>query len=373
MDNQIKIAFYDDQALSLMINPYHPSGGAAKQVLAWRKGLSEIGYETKLIGSHKNVKQFEQDKTIIISYNPNLGIKLIRYFYIRIPALFLAVKKSRCNYLYYGIPGHFTGLLALVARICGKKFILRISNDYLVDNRYRKQTDIFRYLFYLLAFKFANFVICQNTYQLNQLSKKYSGKTYLLKNPYIGKINNTPFKMAQREYVAWVGIMQHQKNIPLLLSIAAEMPTIEFKIAGNVSSRLNDEGLKALNSLKKLPNVEMLGFINAEEVQLLLKGAIFLLNTSHYEGFSNTFLEAFSEGTPVLTLKQNDPGGIIADNDLGYIFRDAVDLKSAYIKMTTDEYLYHRLSKNCIDYMLREHDLHKQCKEFVQILQNNIS
>ncbi len=368
MSSKIKICFYDSNAIQLISDSYHPSGGAAKQVLAWIKGLSLLGNTVILMGSHDNPDLYKDNNSILISYNEKKGVKILRYLYIRIPGLFITLKKAKCDYVYYGVPGHFTGLLALITKTVRKKFILRISNDYLVDHRYMDQTDSFRKFFYSIAFRLSDYILCQNDYQLKQVSKIYPDKCFLLKNPFIGEIQKSFIPLNKRLYIAWIGIIQHQKNIPFLYDIASEMTEVNFKISGNISSKLSDSELKALDLLKKLPNVELLGFINADEVIELLKSATFLLNTSHYEGFSNTFLEAFSVGTPVLTLEHNDPGGIIADKKLGFIFQNVDELKAIYSNETSLAENYSILAQNCINYMKNEHELHVQCQQLNEIL-----
>ena len=77
-----------------------------------------------------------------------------------------------------------------------------------------------------------------------------------------------------------------------------------------------------------------------------LKEAKFLLSTSRYEGFSNTFLESMVVGTPILTTPAVNPDSIISDFELGYIYQDAEDLKLILDNMDLSYYL--EKSKNCI-------------------------
>jgi glycosyltransferase involved in cell wall biosynthesis len=53
-----------------------------------------------------------------------------------------------------------------------------------------------------------------------------------------------------------------------------------------------------------------------EKAQYIIAEAARLLSTSDEEGFSNTFLEAWSSGTPVISLKL-DPDHIIERQELG--------------------------------------------------------
>ncbi|MFW5879377.1 MAG: glycosyltransferase family 4 protein [bacterium] len=364
----IAVLFYDSQALSLSCDPLHPSGGAAKQVLAWSKGLSDIGIKTIIAGDHKDVNFFKDKPGTLITYNPEKGIRILRYLYYRTPRIILSLYRSKASHIYCGIPGHTSGLLAIISKVLRKKFILRISNDYLVDNRYKSNVDWFRYIFYKIGFILSEYIICQNSYQHTVLTKKYPYKTYILSNPYIRCTDNKPAPLEKRKFISWIGIMQYQKNVPLLLEVARSLPDYQFKIAGNISKNINHKDQLAIDELSNMPNVSLLGFISADDVLNLLRKSYILINTSHYEGFSNTFLEAFSTGTPVFTLQQNDPSDIITTHNLGYIYKNTDDFKIAFYKVVQDKSNFNELSSNCIKYMKNNHDLTHQSEKLLDII-----
>ncbi|MCH8535328.1 MAG: glycosyltransferase family 4 protein [Flavobacteriaceae bacterium] len=370
MKKNIKIAFYDSNVLHYLKDPLHPTGGAAKQVIAWIKGLSELGYSTTLIGSHNDPALFSKDNNVFVSYIDNKGVRVFRYFYVRIPGILKALVKSKCDYVYYGVPGHFTGLLSILTKLCGKKFILRISNDYLVDIRYKQQTDMLRYFFYKIAFLLSDSIICQNEYQYNILKVNYSKKTKLISNPFLGSVEQKGVQLCKRNGIAWIATIQHQKNILLLYDIALKMPEIKFTIAGNISNKLSVLENECLNKLQMLPNVEMLGFIDKNKVNKLLAESVILLNTSYYEGFSNTFLEAFSVGTPVFTLSHNDPGSIIRNYKIGLIYDNVESFKDQYKKLVSSDSLYLEYSNNCLEYLKKNHQLILQTKELLNAIRS---
>jgi glycosyltransferase involved in cell wall biosynthesis len=108
-----------------------------------------------------------------------------------------------------------------------------------------------------------------------------------------------------------------------------------------------------LEKLKQLPNVHFSGFLQRHQVLPFLANARFLLNTSHHEGFSNTFLEAWSVGTPVISGVQVNPDSIISKHDLGIIYNDVFDLCKQYAAVTPE--LYQLLSGNARDYVTQHH------------------
>ena len=70
--------------------------------------------------------------------------------------------------------------------------------------------------------------------------------------------------------------------------------------------------------LRQLPNVDYRGQVAPQEAATVIGNASVLLSTSDEEGFPNTFLQAWTSGTPVVTLRV-DPDGIIAREQLGAV------------------------------------------------------
>ncbi len=80
---------------------------------------------------------------------------------------------------------------------------------------------------------------------------------------------------------------------------------------------------------QRLPDVELLGRRNHEEVMSLLKGARFLLFPSEwYECFPVTLVEAFACGVPVIASRLGAMAEIVEDGRTGLHFapKDSEDL-----------------------------------------------
>ena len=152
------------------------------------------------------------------------------------------------------------------------------------------------------------------------------------------------------------------KNIPIL-------PQQKFKIAGKLHNDADNETIKAISELEKLDNVEFVGYLNREEVQNFFIKAVLLLNTSHFEGFSNTFLEAWSFGVPVVSTKNVNPDGIISKYNLGKIsesYEDLLNCLNDILNLPDKE--YNDLSINCHNYVKKYHDPKVLASKFVDFL-----
>ena len=65
---------------------------------------------------------------------------------------------------------------------------------------------------------------------------------------------------ARRRTIGFVGTLNKNIDFPLLLTIARRLPDVTLRIVGPVVSKLAPAQQNALETLKSLPNVEMLGF-----------------------------------------------------------------------------------------------------------------
>lgn len=223
----------------------------------------------------------------------------------------------------------------------------------MVDDRFKKKLGIFRYLIFYFSFAFSSIILCQNNYQLEKIKKKFPNqKILLIYNPYDMDLQNV--YPSRGKYVAWVGIFQYQKNLGALLEIAKQLDNIEFRIAGKAQETLDVKSNEALQKLKYLDNVNFVGFLSKNDTLEFLASSYCLLNTSYYEGFSNTYLESISVGTPIVSRRAVDPDHIIEKNHLGLVANDYNKLPDQIISLINcdkEEY-FTRGSK----YLRKNHD-----------------
>src|SRR5205823_12261351 len=179
--------------------------------------------------------------------------------------------------------------------------------------RYKIGLRQYEWLAYSWARHRAAGFLCQNRYQRDQLAALFPGKPiHVLHNPiFIAEDATAPLPRVERGYVAWLGVFRYPKNLPLLVRIAQELPAVKFRVAGMLSRDADQSTVDAVNGLRHLANVELVGYIRRADIQPFLSEAAMLLCTSHYEGFSNVFLEALVVGTPVVTRRPVDPDLIV--------------------------------------------------------------
>jgi glycosyltransferase involved in cell wall biosynthesis len=366
-----KIFFLQLQNMELIVENGNPRGGAAVQTLVWMQAFRDLGFEV-FQGKFDNdtrrlLPEFDWVKTLPI-YHPKKNKKRLAWFTHRFPSIYQAIKKSQCDYVYVSIPKWNTFYIALICKILKVKFILRIANDNICDKRIYLNHSKLEAKYISLSFKTSDFILTQNEFQYRNLKAKFPLKRILkIFNPIVINKNVLFPKAIKIGFIAWVANFRYQKNLALLFQIASTLVNEKFKIAGIPLLPMDSETEESFNKLKELPNVEFLDNIPKSEILTFFSKAKFLLNTSRYEGFSNTFLEAMLTGTPILSTNKVNPDGIIDTFNLGYIYDDEKDLKKILDSIGVEEYLLK--SKNCIAFVQNNHDhlvLGKHLLEFLE-------
>lgn len=365
-----KILFTQSDIVELVVEKGNPMGGAVVESLIWMTALNQLGIKVQLVKNANDkrpiLEEFAWIETVT-TFDPKKGIKWLRWVTYRFPTIFMALKNSKADYIYEPIPTWNSFFLGIFCKLLGIKQILRVANDNMLDGRIKITHSRFDQIFIHLGFKICNFISVQNEFQFNALKRKLPFKKIIkLFNPFIIQDNLELKVFDEKSYICWVANFRYQKNLRLLFNIASTITNNEFKIAGQSKEKMDEETHDFVEKLKFLANIEFVGSVSRKDILNFFSKSKFLLNTSHYEGFSNTFLESMMTGTPILTTANVNPDGIIDTFGLGYIYKDENDLKQILNNISETDYL--EKSKNCTDYIKNNHDHLVLGKRFMDFL-----
>jgi len=359
----MRILFFDFELPHLLKDSEFPVGGWAVQLRQLLIALSAAGHHVGVLtweGANAYVGE-QSVCELVETYDPKKGIRKARLLYYFLPSIIRGVYAFRPDVIVQSCAGFNTGVMALMARLYGVPFVHRIACDTDADGRYGLYLKGREQIGFRFGLKRSQLVVCQNDYQLASIKAQFPEKpAHIVRNMILRNDAASRMSPPKRSYIAWLGVFRRQKNLPLLLRIATALPGVSFRIGGMVPPKLDAETAEAIEGLKKLPNVEFAGYIRREGVSDFLKGAIALLSTSDFEGFSNAFLEAFQNGTPVVARKAVDPDSIVARHNLGLIADDEAELMQmveAACRLDADS--YDRLSERCRAYVDANHSPEK--------------
>lgn len=370
---QVRILSIDFSIPYLLKDDNYPIGGWAVQLSIWLRALENAGHEAALLtwkGALAHVGSGQQIK-LIETYDPARGVRVAKYFYSYIPKILAAARAYHPDVMIQGASAVHTAIMAFVAGQLGIPFVHRIVNDIHVDERWKSGLRSYEWLAYSWARHRTAAFLCQNEYQRVKLAALFPGKPiHVIQNAVVvAEDAPAPLPRAERRYVAWLGVFRYGKNLPLLLRIAQEFPAIKFRVAGLPERYVDQPTLEAVNGLRHLPNVELVGHVRRADVRQFLSEATMLLCTSDFEGFSNALLEALAVGTPVVTRRQVDPDSIVVRHALGASAEDELGLSKsvkAFLDMDANE--YDAVARRCQTYVRANHSPTAKARELIAAL-----
>lgn len=369
--NKFRLLFLDFKVPFILKDVEFPVGGACVRQLALAKGLISLGHKVGIL-TWKGAKEYigkDVELDLVESYSPTIGIRKLRFLYYQFPALLKAVKGYQPDFIFQKCVGSETGTMSLISKILKIPFVYMACNDIDADGRYKQRLGYLDSKIYEYGVKSADKIIAQNGFQMDGFRKRLKcSNVDIVYNP----ICCDDYKLSElkplkdRKYIAWLAVFQPQKNLYALLDIIKRTPEMEYRIGGFFPPHTTEDMKAIVKSISSQPNVKMVGFLKRNEVIPFFSKAVALLNTSHYEGFSNTFLESWLAGTPVVTCSI-DPDNIISTNRVGMVAKEYAEIPTLLKKLRTSK-RYQFLARRCRDYVIQNHNAGNIAKAFIDSL-----
>jgi glycosyltransferase involved in cell wall biosynthesis len=247
------------------------------------------------------------------------------------------------------------GLGVAVAHLAGTRTIFAAG----VDRDVRVREALYQrprwWPVYAFGLSRTDRIVLQHHGQRSELAARWRGKAYVVPN--IASLADRLVPRAARQpTVAWIAALRVAKRPDRLVEIARLLPHIRFVVCGSPSTYMTPAGYseRAIESFRATPNIEYRGQVSPATAGRIVSESSLLLSTSDEEGFPQTFLEAWSYGTPVVTTGI-DPDRAIRDVPLGAVCSDLHATAAAIADLTGDPVRWQRMSDNARHYVNRAH------------------
>jgi len=331
-------------------------GGAEVQQSMIAPALARRGYRVSMICYDYGQADRTEIKgvTIYNMHKPDEGIPVVRYLHPRLTSLWRAFTRADADIYYQRTAAGYTGYMAAFCRKHGRKAIYSGASD--VDFipgkqeiKYARDRMIFEY-----GLKRVHKVITQNPQQHKELFDNYGREGTLIPSCYAPPAGA---KHDRGGYVLWVASLRPSKRAELALEIARRLPEHKFiMIGGPDPDRRSQDYFQSLkDAARALPNVELKGFVPLAETERYFNGARAFLNTSEYEGFPNTFLQAWARGIPSVAFIDT---GSRLDGEPVYESVEGVSQASWKLdRLMRDDIHWQHLSQRCQSFFHQTHSV----------------
>ena len=299
-------ANYSDEIL----NPdskFMAIGGAEVQLAFWSKALGEVAKVYSFSYAFSRFFRKRREWGIRFCFVPFIRKVNALLFYIK-PLWLVFI---RPDYLVMKAVTQEIGFILKLKKRLGFKLVyfMASDNDVEEDGTMRKKRMF-------TAIKNADYVVAQNEFQEIKVKEVLGAKNVIqLGNIWDKSVFRDASNNKQYDYV-WVAKFNENKRPEWFVDLARRNPNLKFAMVGPCKSKKKYTHL--LEEIEGLQNLNYLGFKFLIDATEIVSQSRCLVCTSIYEGFPNTFLQAFSYSIPVLSTV--NPSNIILKYHLGCVY-----------------------------------------------------
>lgn len=190
------------------------------------------------------------------------------------------------------------------------------------------------------VYKYIDKIICCSKFMKRIMDSNplFAKKTVVVHN----FVDDLKYEYKEKEnYVLYFGRFSEEKGIRTLLEVCKELPEVKFVFAG--SGAFEDE-------IRKVPNIECVGFKSGKELHNLISKAKFSVYPSEwYENCPFSVMESIMFATPVIASKIGGLPELVQDGVNGILFeyKNKNDLKNKISELWHNDKKSAELSENC--------------------------
>jgi glycosyltransferase involved in cell wall biosynthesis len=289
------------------------------------------------------------------AYARGAGLPLLRFVHPRWTGLNAALSRADADVYYASCAGGLVGLIAMFCARHGKRFVFRAASD--ADCMPDALISLGRWQWrdkwlYEHGLRRTTGVLVQTRRQQELMRGNYGVDSTIA--GLVVPPGDGAREFGERDIDAlWVSNMRPVKRPDLLLNVAEQLPSVSFHMVGGTVNRAEAffEAIKAQASARS--NVTFHGAVAYRDANALYGRARVLVNTSDVEGFPNTYLQAWANGTPVVAFF--DPDGVIAREGLGAAVRSPDEMSAAVRRLTSDESEWKAARARCLSFIERHY------------------
>ncbi|HLW76853.1 MAG TPA: glycosyltransferase family 1 protein [Bryobacteraceae bacterium] len=163
-----------------------------------------------------------------------------------------------------------------------------------------------------------------------------------------------PVKTAREKLILFVGAVQKRKNLSGLArafsgQLSGELSGWKLTIAGALNGYGGEEEVKAIDACTRRTDIEILGYVSAEQLESLYRRASIFAFPSLDEGFGMPVLEAMAHGVPVITSNRSSLPEVAGDAALLVDPLEVDSIAAALARLASDAALRADLARRGLE------------------------
>lgn len=347
----------------------HYRGGAEIQVSHLCHEFLDRGWEV--------VHLAESDKAMDVKLDPRIKLILMpkrkrNLKFLLYPTLKKILNSELPDAIYVRPVLHHLFSAAVIGKSIGAEVVWACSSDSKLKRSYmltgQGLMGLLNYQMFRWAVRNIGHRVVQTPYQQQELFDNYGVGSVVIPNshPLPQQVNDIP----RKNQVIWVGRSASIKNPMAFIEMAKRFINsgIEFRM---IVSVVDTELWEAMRSeAGKILNLTLHSDLDNGQVLQDIAASQLLANTSDSEGFSNTFIEAWMRGVPVVSFNA-DPDELLSSGRCGVLCRDLDHMAKVIEELLGDKSRWESLSKSCVHFATSELSIATGVDRLEKILQLN--
>jgi glycosyltransferase involved in cell wall biosynthesis len=258
------------------------------------------------------------------SIGTDAGIRR-RAVFFDAPALWGALRQLQPDVIYQQAKQSYTAVCAAYARRYGIPFFCHVASDADLDHRWislrltvNTPFDIIESLAGDWGIRHASHIVVQTEQQGARVRARFGREPAALVRNFQPIPAALPAKPPGPLQVLWVANFKDVKRPELFVDLAesfAGRQDLQFIMVGRPTTLRRFAPL-----MRRIPTVANLSYLGEQpigRVYELMASAAIHVNTSSFEGFPNTFVQAWARGAVVVSIAV-DPDGCMEAHNMGY-------------------------------------------------------
>ena len=344
-------------------------GGVERQAALMARWFAKHGHSVSVLTCDEGQEdEVRVDGVRILKMcRKEAGIKGLRFFWPKWTSLAAAMRRADADVYYQNCGEYVTGQVALWCRRHDRGFVYSVASDPDCDPRLPEMHKMRERVLYRYGLKHADQVIVQTHRQQEMLQAGFQRDSLIIPMPCLGP---GPDERVERDEasrdsgrVLWIGRIVEVKRPDRLLDLAAACPDVTFDVVGPASDA--EYARPICERARTLKNVVLHGPVARERVSEFYRKARIMCCTSDYEGFPNTFLEAWSQGLPIVSTF--DPDNLIANNHMGHVASDQQGLADGIHVLLNNSRQWQEASQAARQYYLSNHTVDAVMPKFANV------